>query len=163
MAKFDLTRGFVAYELMLSQLSASTKDIAKEAVFEGAKIMADAIREEIENIPEVENNQHGTPDSLLYGITKEQKQGLLDGLGIAEMWDDFGKISTKIGIAGYNSIITAKHKKGQPNPLIARSIISGTSFRKKYDFVSKAIKKASEKAEEKMAEVIEQKIDEITE
>lgn len=125
--------------------------------------MADAIREEIENIPEVEDNQHGTPDSLLYGITKEQKQGLLDGLGIAEMWDDFGKISTKIGIAGYNSIITAKYKKGQPNPLIARSIISGTSFRKKYDFISKAIKKASEKAEEKMAEVIEQKIDEITE
>lgn len=163
MAKFQLSPNFEEYEKMLSRLQSERTEIAKAAVFEGTQIMADAIREEIESIPQVKNNQHGSPNSLLYGITKEQKQGLLEGLGVAKMWSDFGKISTQIGIVGYNSLKTKKYPKGQPNAMIARSIISGTSFRKKYDFVSKAIKKASPKAEEKMAEVIEQKIDEITE
>ncbi len=164
MAKFDLTGGFTAYTQILQSLEVSTRDVAKAAVYEGSKIIADQIREEIHEIPEVKNNQHGTPDSLLFGVTKQQKKGLEDGLGIAKQWEDEpGKIETKVGIVGYNSLKTKKYPKGQPNPLIARSVIRGTSFRKKYDFVSKAIKKASEKAEEKMAEVIEQKIYEITE
>lgn len=167
MAKFVKNSALEEFELMLSKLSQNTTDIAKTSVYEGAKIATDAIREEIQNLPTYPDEPvytiHKKSGKTLKGVNAEQKKGLLTGLGISQMGNEQGTIDVKIGFVGYNSVKTKEFPKGQPNPLIARSIIRGTSIRKKNDFISKAMKKTSDLINEKMAEVIEQKIDEITE
>ena len=47
-------------------------------------------------------------------------------------------------------MLTRKYPHGQPNALIARAVISGTSFRKKNNFVGRAVKAVKAEAENQM-------------
>lgn len=162
MAKMTISPGLQEFQQELLELAENTTETCKEAVYNGASILADAIREEIKNIPAYPDSPvyivHKDQLNKLKGLNKEQKQGLLDGLGIAHIWYELGSVVTQIGFAGYNSVITEKFPKGQPNALIARALISGSSVRKRNDFISKAIKKASAQAEKKMIETIDNRI-----
>lgn len=69
-----------------------------------------------------------------------------------------GAHDVKIGFDGYGSKPTRKYPKGVPIPLTARSIISGTSFRPKNNFVRRAVnRKKKKKAIERMDEVINER------
>lgn len=124
-----------------------TQTIIECSIYKGASIVANEIRNEIDKLP-VNKNPH-------LGITKEEKNDLKKGFGIAPMQIRNGDFNVKIGFAGYgHKTSSGKFPKGVPIPLTARSIISGTSFRIKNDFVRRASNRVKKKAIEKMNETI---------
>lgn len=130
-----------------------TEEAIGRSIFEGAKIMADAVRAELDAIPT--DNAFGTEDNKASGITSAQKAGLSASLGIAKMRKSNGSYEVKIGFDGYNTLKTRKYPSGQPNALIARSLESGTSFRRKIPFISRAFSKANASSNEAMATTFE--------
>lgn len=136
MAKF--TFNMMDYTNNLIAIKDNSTGISKRAVYQGASVALDSIREAIKALPE---ENHNGKTKMMNGVTKIEKNGLLNGLGATKMQDENGVIYTKIGFDGYNSLRTKKYPSGQPNVLIARSICKGTSFRKRIPFVDKAVKK----------------------
>lgn len=145
-----------SYIADLEKLSLASEDMCGKAIYQGAKVITDQIRKNIEALPVIadRNQYRGGHDggAQLKGITRSQKQGLLDGLGIARMQDDHGFLNVKVGMDGYNSTKTKKYPNGQPNAMIARSLESGSSVRTKDPFISKAIRSKKAEAEKAMAE-----------
>lgn len=151
-------RGLKEYELQLAKLASGSTDAAKKAVYAGAAVIADAVRASIAALP-VDSGVRGSADNLLDSVTPTQLEGLLDGWGIAPMQVQNGYIQTKLGFDGYNKTRTKKYPNGQPNQLIARSVESGTSFRRKHPFVAPAVRASRRAAEEKMAQVLNAEIE----
>lgn len=156
MAKITFT-GLEHYLAQLEALEKNSEGIAKQALYEGAKIAADEMRKSIDDIPVQE--EWGTKADPAKGIREEQKKGLREGFGISAMRNDDGCINVHIGFHGYNSIKTKTYPNGQPNAMIARSVESGTSFLRKTPFVAKAVRKTKGSAEAKMKEVFESEIE----
>lgn len=127
----------------------------KRAVYDGAAVVAKSVSAAIDQIPE-NSGEYVPGDGAITGISRDQKRGLKEGLGLAKMQNDSGFINTKIGFDGYNSVRTKKYPNGQPNSLIARAIESGTSRRPKYRFVAKATSQAAAAAEKAMADRLDQ-------
>lgn len=153
--------GLSDYELMISRLSKGVDDIAGKAIYAGAGIVADAIKENIKALPIVRG--YGTEkDPLPGGVTAPQKAGLIDGMGISPMQDDGGYLNVKIGFDGYNATKTEKYPQGQPNQLVARGVESGTSWKQKKPFIRPAINASKSRAEAEMARILDQEIEKIT-
>lgn len=167
------SRKAAEYLRNLENLSDHTDDICKMAVYEGAKVVADAINQSIDGI-----TVHSLPAKSKYyylreedraqgkrldGVTKEQAEGLKKGLGIAVMEYKGKAWNTKIGFDGYNSVKTEKYPNGQPNALIARSVESGSlEYRNKTPFIEPAVEKIKKTAEDKMAVTVQQQIAALT-
>lgn len=155
-------KGLEEYELRLSRLARDTERICGAAIYQGAAIVADEIKRGIAALPVVRG--YGTDaDPLPGGVTAAQKQGLLDGLGIASMQEDAGFYNVKIGFDGYNRTRTEKYPQGQPNQLVARGVESGTSWKQKRPFVRPAVTRARKRAEQAMAETLDKEIQKISE
>lgn len=153
--------GLNDYELMISRLSKGVDDIAGKAIYAGAGIVADAIKENIKDLPIVRG--YGTKENPLPGgVTAPQKAGLIDGLGISPMQSDAGFLNVKIGFDGYNATKTEKYPQGQPNQLVARGVESGTSWKEKKPFIRPAINASKSRAEAEMARILDQEIEKIT-
>ena len=153
--------GLNDYELMISKLSKDVDDIAGKAIYAGAGVVADAIKENIKALPSVRG--YGTEkDPLPGGVTAPQKAGLIDGLGISPMQSDAGYLNVKIGFDGYNATKTEKYPQGQPNQLVARGVESGTSWKQKKPFIRPAINASKSRAEAEMARILDQEIEKIT-
>lgn len=159
MAKFSF-KGMAEYELKLSKLKTGSKDIAAKAVYAGAAIMADEIKANIKALP-VQKGVEGDEDSKINSVTPVQKEGLLESFGISSLRDDNGYWNVKLGFDGYNRTKTDKYPKGQPNAMIARSVESGTSFRKRNPFVSRAIKAKEAAVVAEMGRVMDEEINKI--
>lgn len=144
---------------MLAKLGLNTEKIIGKAVYAGAGVIADAVRQGVNGLPIVSSKESfGTSSSPISGITSSQKKGLLDGFGISKMRTENGYYHVKVGFDGYNHTKTKKYPSGQPNILIARSVENGTSFRVKQPFVSPAVRRAKKMAEQKMKEVLDEEI-----
>ena len=145
------------YLLRLEHLSAAAKtDLLGNAVYDGAKVVADTVKAEIRGLPV--DNHRGFQDDPAGGPNQYQKKGLEDSFGIAPIRNDNGFVNVKLGFDGYNKVITKNYPKGQPNNLIARACESGSSAMIKQPFMRDAIKKSRGAAEEKMAEIIDAEI-----
>ncbi len=144
--------GLAKYERMLSNLGSvkTTRKVCGVAIYAGAGVVADEIRRGIDALPVVSHNKRGTPADPLEGITSAQKTGLQDGFGVSRMTLDNGFYNVKVGFDGYNSVETKSYPFGQPNAMIARSVNSGASFRRKIPFVDNAVRAAKGKAEKAM-------------
>lgn len=152
--------GLNDYELMISRLSKGVDDIAGKAIYAGAGIVADAIKENIKDLPIVRG--YGTKENPLPGgVTAPQKAGLIDGLGISPMQDDGGYLNVKIGFDGYNATKTEKYPQGQPNQLVARGVESGTSWKQKKPFIRPAINASKKRAEDEMARILDEEIEKV--
>lgn len=164
MAKIDF-KGIDAYAQALARMESGSEEIIKRAVYNGAAVVADAIKDGINSIPiqEGENGLSpiGTPENPLYGITRKQKGDLLDGFGLAPMENDGGYIQTKAGFDGYGSTRTKAYPKGLPNVVLMRSVESGNSFRKKTPVIRRAVTKSRKPAEKVMDETINSELEKI--
>lgn len=124
-----------------------TQTIIECSIYKGASIVANEIRNEIDKLPVNKNPR--------LGITKEEKNDLKNGFGIAPMQVRNGDFNVKIGFDGYgHKTSSGKFPKGVPIPLTARSIISGTTFRTKNDFVRRAVNRVKKNAIEEMDKTI---------
>lgn len=143
------TIGIDDYIEGITKISTQIAAVQGRTIYEGAKVLADAIRSEINAIP----NKSGS--APFTGLLESQKKGLQDGLGIANAETKDGLRNVKIGFEGYNELKTKKYPNGEPNALIARSIAKGTSWQKKNNFVQKACKKAKGKVESTMKDTFD--------
>lgn len=154
MAKWKF-EGLDEYLITLEKLKANTGSAIGRAIYEGAGVVAKEVAAEIQKLPV--NNQYGSK-----GITSVQKAGLIEGFGISHAQTEarFYR-NVKLGFDGYNKQYTENYPSGQPNSLIARSVNSGTSFRKKNPFVDRATRRAKGACEVRMAQVFEREITKI--
>lgn len=144
------------YALKISKLATNSASVAKKAIYAGAKIVADEIKNNIQNLPE-ENFRYLHDGDKFIGITPQQKKDLGDSFGIAPISQDKdGSWNTKLGFDGYGSFKTAKYPNGLPNQLLARAIESGSSVREKWPFVRPAVNKTKKAATAAMQEVIDE-------
>lgn len=160
MAKLKVKmRELEKYEANLLSLYTLSRTMIGEAIFDGAGVVADAVKASIETIPV--DNRYATGNATLYGISEEQKQGLREGFGIAPMRNDNGYMHVKLGFDGYNSVRTKKYPNGQPNSLIARSVNTGTSFRQRFPFIDNAANQSRSAAEQKMIQKFEDSVNKV--
>lgn len=153
MAKWKF-KGLDEYLAKLEKLKGSSDEAVGHAIYEGADIVADACMTAIQGLSV--NNQFNSD-----GLTSVQKAGLIEGFGISHEQEDGFYRNVKLGFDGYNGQKTKKYPNGQPNSVIARSINSGTSFRKKNPFIDKATRSSKASCEAKMKEVIDKEIEKV--
>lgn len=123
---------------MFDRFHSSVYGIASAALYEGAGVVADAIR----------------------NATPQDSGDLADSIGIAEFDKDGDKVSTAIGFSGYD-------EKGVPNIVKARVLEHGrvdSSGRTvaKHPFIKNAVRKAKQKALNAMQKRFEQGVNDIT-
>lgn len=145
MAKFQVGQGIDQYISQLQNLEYEADEVIGKAIYNGADIVADAIKANIQGLP-----QSACSDT--------EKAGLLSGFGIAKMRDEDGYFNVKAGFDGYNDDVTKKYPRGKPNSMIARSIEGGTSWKPKHPFIAPAVRATKDRAEQAMAEEIEKNI-----
>lgn len=158
MAKMKF-KGLDNYVAQLNKLDANTREIIGKTIYDGADVVADAIKDAIDSLP-VDNAPY-SPDRIKTGISTAQKVGLQKSFGVAKMRVESSVYNVKLGFDGYNAVKTKKYPKGQPNAMIARSVESGTSFMAKHPFVSKATRSSKKTAEQKMKVRFENEIEKI--
>ena len=154
MAKIEFV-GIDEYLEKLNKIGDKTTGLCKRALYDGAAVLADAVRSEVQALPVTDRNTE--PQQVL----SYERDGLLAGLGIAKMKDDGGVVSTRVDFDGYNRLKSKTYPNGHPNSMIARAINSGTSKRKKNPFMSRAVAKAKAKAESAMSARMDADINEI--
>ena len=162
MAKFQM-QGINQYLDQLRKLEKGTDTVCKAAIYAGAGILADGIKEAIEDLDTVSDAKakaawrEGQPTK----ISVQQKAGLVQSMGVTPIRDKFGNYNAKIGFDGYNNIKTERWPNGQPNALIARACESGTSAMLKQPFIrptEKRLKNAVYQAMDEAADKETQKI-----
>ena len=147
-------QGLEEYAERLGSLSKDSEKIVKEAVYEGASVVADSIKSGLKSLP-VDNGQ-GTEDKMLTGVSRRQKADLIDAFGLAPIESNGDYINTKAGFDGYGQTKSKKYPKGLPNALLMRSVESGTSFRKKTPVIRSAVNKSRKAAVEAMDKKMEE-------
>ena len=126
--------GIDKYLEQLEQLGQRSRGICKMAVYDGAAIVADQVRENLERVL--------SPDAT----------GQLEAsMGISKMRDDNGYINVVIGFDGYDD-------KGVANQLKANVLESGSSKQQKRPFMRPAVNASRKQAEAKMAETLDREI-----
>lgn len=136
---YKVGKGIDQYISHLSNLALESEEITKRGVYDGMKVVADAI---VGNIGGIRPGN---------GVSEQDIADLRGGFGIARIENRGGTINTKSGFAGKNS-------KGKRNSVVAREIESGTSYRSKQPFVGTAGRKAKAAAEQAIAKTIDDEI-----
>lgn len=154
MATFKFT-GIDEYMNDLQTLGNKAEGLCKRALYDGAAVVADAVRAEVSSMPSTDVNTE--PQQIL----DYEKQGLLDGLGVSKMRNENGVIYTRVDFDGYNRLKSKQFPNGHPNSMVARAINSGTSRRPKNPFMNRAVKKAKAAAQKAMASRLDADIEKI--
>lgn len=157
MAKFKVV-GLEAAFNELGELSRETEGIGKMCVYDGAGVVADALKAKINGLPVRDPNKHGSPKARVRGVTPDEKQALISGMGIATMRTAGGNINTVIGFDGYFGKGTNNYPKGKPIPMIANAVNRGTSWLQATPFVNQAYNGSKAAAEAAMAARFDEEI-----
>lgn len=153
MAKMKF-KGLEEYEKQLLKLENISRECIGQAIYAGAKEVADAVKASIQNLPIDERRVKN--GEMLNGVSQAQRAGLIDGFGIAKLENDNGYVHVKLGFSGYNMVKTKQYPAGQPNSVIARSVNSGTSFRQRIPFVDDAVRQHKDAAEKAMIKTFDE-------
>lgn len=159
MAKLKF-KGIDEYVAQLQKLENLSNESIGRAVYAGAAVVADAVKDAIRALPTDERTVKD--GDMLQGISRLQKAGLIDGFGIAPLRNENGYMHVKLGFDGYNSVKTKSYPQGQPNSVIARSVNSGTSFRQKIPFMDQAVRNNKDKCEQTMQEAFDKELRKLT-
>ena len=126
---------------LLTVFGDSWRGIAKESLYEGRKVMREALSKEIDSLPTTVRDKYYPPYALpLKALRPAEKKGLKEGLRIFKMETGENGVSVSISFDGYNDL-------GRPNVLIARSLAKGSSVQQPNRYVSKAFNSAKSKSE----------------
>lgn len=152
-------------EMLLSKLGSGSGELCRASLYEGARVMADALKEAIEALPTDDRGIHveeGSTD-LLRGPRSRQKQGLLESMGIAPFRETKGAWETHLGFDGRNDLQTRRWPGGQPNSMVARSVNAGTYFMQANPFIDRTRRQAAKAAQAAMEDKIKEKVREESE
>lgn len=149
------------YLKRLSQLEGRTDEISKAAIYEGAGIVADQIKANLQAIPE-DTFRYLRDGDKFSGLPRSQKVSLDKSFGIAPISrDTAGDWNTKLGFDGYQQTETNCYPNGLPNALLARAVESGSPVRQKHPFVRPAVTRTRKPCLEKMRQTADEKCKEI--
>lgn len=129
------------------------------SIYPAGKHMGNAIKRSILDI-EVDDGSHHEK-RLMKGPSSKQYKGLIESFGIAKMHAGNNGYNVKCGFDGYNSIVTEKYPKGQPNAMIARAVNKGTSFMVAQPFMDNTVAKESARTVEIIKENFEKRMEKI--
>lgn len=163
MAKMTV-RGIDEYALKLSKLGEKSQETAGKAIYAGAEVVADAIKQNIDSLGTVDDkyNLIAYKQGKKFRLSETQKEGLKKSFGITKMQkDNDGYYNVKLGFDGYNDVKTKKYPNGQPNQLIARIAESGSTFMNKTPFVRPAVNQTRKNAQTAMQKVIDEETEKI--
>ncbi len=141
MAKIEMT-GASDVLKMLNDLSRTTGDICRRAVFSGAGVLANALAEAVEDLPAEEFHPlPGAPNGgdPLNVVTQDDKEDIRKGLGISRINDTGDGADVAISFNGYTRHTERKYPNGVPIPMVVRSIESGSSTRRKNPFIRRTV------------------------
>lgn len=152
------------YAKEIERLNVNSIKIIGKAVYQGAKIIADEVKSNLNNTTTISNGQaiQEWRKSDKSNLTREQKKGLIESFGVAPIRNDSGFINVKLGFDGYNDVVTKRWPKGQPNAMVARSLESGSSVFEKQPFFRPAVSAKRKEAEKIMQETLDAEIKKIT-
>lgn len=149
--------GLTEISKMLSNMAEKAPAAASKAVYEGAGIVADEVRAQIDKI-------NAEPFHYAVFVTREpspEEKEIVQqaGAGIARFSKNGTEVETSVGFAkaGYAQL------KGKTVPIakIANAINSGTSFMRKQPFMRKASNSGGRKALDAMKNSIEASFEEM--
>lgn len=150
-------------ERELQQLGDRSGEIAGKALYAGMEILADAVRENLEALPEDEFRYLNT-DEKFSGAPRGQKNDLIAAFGVSKVAKNRqGVYTVKAGFSGYSKLKTKKYPKGVPLEMIARSIESGSSVRKKTPFIRPAMERNEDRIVNAMESAIAEEIAKVLE
>lgn len=150
--------GIDKYFERLDELGKHSIGLCKRALYDGAAVIANSVRAEVNALPTSDRDaKKGESQPIL----SYEKDGLVEGLGIAKMKDEHGVIYTRIDFDGYNRLKSKKYPSGHPNSMIARAINSGTSKRRKNPFMTRGVNKGKAQAQAAMSARMDADIEEI--
>lgn len=142
-------KGLDDMAFMLSRLTDKSETVIKRAVYDGAGIMADAVRA---NIGSIRSGGHSDWERRR---REAQKAGLQAGLTTYKIENKGAVIEGGVGFDGYNSL-------GQANQMVARVFNSGTSFSSKQPFFERAVRSSRGAARQAVIAGIENEISKLT-
>jgi len=146
------------FALQLSHFGTRSDAIAKKAIYEGASIIADKIKDNLEALPE-EAFRKLTDGDIFSSVPESQKEDLASAFGVTPIKQDKeGNWCAKIGFDGYGRFPTKKYPQGLPNQLLGRAIESGSSVRRKVPFVRPAVIATKRAVINRMDQVIKEQI-----
>lgn len=174
MAKWKF-EGLDDYVLKIEAIDKNSESVLGRAVFDGAKLVADACKEGVRNIPvddayyddgrpheskgESKDNEKRTYTEVVHGtmrkgIRTNERTDLVDSFGITKLRNDDGYFNVKCGFDG-------KNRYGTPNLVIARACESGTSFLPKFGTLAKATRGLKKRCEGVMNERLNQELEKL--
>lgn len=143
---------------MLSKLEDRGADIASQALYEGAGVMADAVSGAVQGIATkpfryVFNGWKRLPSPEEKALLANAKHG------ISKFKKDGAHVQTSVGMqnSGYGQLAG----RTKPVPLIANAINSGTYFMTKQPFFRQAVAGASPAAAARIEEEIQKRVEEL--
>lgn len=145
----------------LVTLGDKAKQITHHALFDGAGVVADAIKSAAQGLSvgtPAGNSETGHPYT---GLTPEDKAEIVNSVGIAHFNESGDGVDTAVSFNGYVSRTEKGYPNGVPIPMLVRSIESGSSVRAKQPFVRPAVNSARSKALDAMAKVVDEEINNI--
>lgn len=151
MAKWQF-EGNDRYIEQLRKLDVNSEEIIKRAVYNGAGLVADAIKQGAMNL-HVDDKYHREGEQQA-GPREYQRDGLVEGFGISHMKNDDGFINVKLGFAGRND-------HGEKNASIARQVEGGTSWMVKQPFIRQASNSKKKACEEEMARTFDEELEKL--
>lgn len=162
-------KGVQILNMNIDMLYRKFPEYCQQAVYNGSGVVADQFRSNLQAVP-ISHYDHdpfkynrdpnkwgeggfwfkGQDVKPMNGITASQKEGLLSSMGISPFKTGIETINKKIGVDGYNSTVTKKYAKGQPNAMILRSLEKGTTYRKAYQVVRNTANQTRYKCKKEM-------------
>lgn len=143
----------------LDQFGAKSQQVAKTCLYDGAGIVADAIRASVDSIPVFVPD--GTWHRPMPGLFAEDLADLKSAIDIARFQDTADGPNTQIGFGGYARRKEKDFPSGVPIALLARSIESGSSVRQKHPFFRRAVNASKAKAVAAMQQRLNEEIKEL--
>lgn len=148
------TNGTEELMRMLGKLGDKAQDVASGALYEGAKVVADAYRAAANSIKTAprKHKEHGKR------LPTPAEKAVASKLGVSRFRKSTLDVNTMVGAADGYAEMNGKQK---PIRLIARSINSGTSFMQKQPVFRKASAGSQGAAQDAMVAKADQMINEI--
>lgn len=144
-------KGLDDFGAKIQALGDHADGMCKACVWEGAKIVADQIKSNLQGLPVDSWRPKNVTLEPYNVLTATNKADLTKGLGIDDIELTGNGAETVVGFAGYGSAPSAKYPNGLPNAMLARAIESGSSARRARPFVRPAVNSSKSSAQAAMA------------
>ena len=144
----------------MDKLGEKGRECASLALYEGARVTADAVSSAVHGIA-VKRLKYPAPPGKQRMPSPEEKAVLTGAShGVAKFRKGIANVNTSVGYqnSGYGQI----NGKSVPVPLIANAINSGTSFMKKQPFMRKAFSQSKGAAQAAIENKLREELDKLS-